>query len=350
MASQAVPLPRVQGLIAGEPVVGLESWKGMAMRWQVVGAAEGGDHPFAFTPWSLATAEEWSRATAEHWEIPLVAVSVYVLLIPALKRLVSRRGAFDVKLFAFWWNASLSLFSWCGVAACVPVLANSLWEHGLYFTTCAPAQWYASGLCGFFVALFVYSKLAELVDTVLLLLAGKPVLALQWWHHSTVLLYCWHSYSVRIATGLWFASMNYAVHSVMYGYFAAMGSKYRKSVSRYAIYITLLQLAQMLVGMFVTVRAVMYQAAGEECHVQETNSALGLSMYASYFVLFLKLFVDNYFLKPKGPARKRSVREAVRSMSRKMTQHVLDEAEEESHRDEDGPQPPAAGLEAKKVN
>ena len=45
----------------------------------------------------------------------------------------------------------------------------------------------------------------------------------------------------------------------MYGYFAAMGSGYRKSVSQYAIYITLLQLAQMLVGMFVTVRAEMYQ-------------------------------------------------------------------------------------------
>merc|ERR1719204_893598 len=149
-------------------------------------------------------------------------------------------------------------------------------------------------------------------------------------YHSTVLLYCWHSYSVRIATGLWFASMNYAVHSVMYGYFAAMGSQYRKSVSRYAIYITLLQLAQMLVGMFVTVRAVMYQAAGEECHVQETNSALGLSMYASYFVLFLKLFVDNYYLKPKGPSRTRSVREAVRSVSRKMTQQFQDEAEDES--------------------
>merc|ERR1712203_1106971 len=66
-------------------------------------------------------------------------------------------------------------------------------------------------------SLFIYSKIAELMDTVLLLLAGKPVIALQWWHHSTVLLYCWHSYSVRIATGAWFACMNYSVHSIMYG-------------------------------------------------------------------------------------------------------------------------------------
>merc|ERR1712207_92498 len=187
---------------------------------------------------------------------------------------------------------------------------------------CAPAAWYASGWSGLFVALFIYSKIAELVDTVLLLLAGKPVIALQWWHHSTVLLYCWHSYSVRIATGAWFACMNYSVHSIMYGYFAIMGTRYRKAVARFAIYITLLQLVQMLVGMFMTVKAVLYEAAGEECHVNKTNSVLGLGMYASYFVLFFKLFVDNYYLKPKTLKKKPSVKDVMRSVSRKFTQVI----------------------------
>merc|ERR1712066_309888 len=255
------------------------------------------------------------------------AVAAYVVMIPSLKLLVARRGKFDVRSFAFYWNAALSVFSWCGVFACVPVLVTSLWEHGLYFTTCAPAAWYAMGPSGFFVALFIYSKLAELVDTVLLLLAGKPVIALQWWHHSTVLLYCWHSYSVRIATGAWFACMNYSVHFMMYGYFAVMTTKYRKAVTRYAIYITLLQLVQMLVGMFVTVKAVLYQAAGDECHVNKTNSVLGLSMYASYFVLFFKLFVDNYYLKPRAVPRSRSLKDVARSLTRKMTQTVEEEAD-----------------------
>jgi len=242
---------------------------------------------------------------------------------------VSRRGKFDVRTFAFWWNTSLSIFSWCGVVACVPVLLTTLQEHGLFFTTCAPAAWYGSGVHGMFIALFVYSKIAELLDTVLLLLAGKPVIALQWWHHSTVLLYCWHSYAVRIATGAWFACMNYTVHSIMYGYFAVTATKYRKRVVPYAIYITLLQLLQMLVGMFVTVKAVLYQAAGEECHVNKTNSILGLTMYASYFVLFFKLFVDNYYLKPKGPKKQPSVRDVMRSVSRKITQVVNDDDNED---------------------
>jgi elongation of very long chain fatty acids protein 6 len=330
MASLVAWMPDAQTVLADlsylppvaldEHYVGLESWKGMQLRWRNVGAAEGGSFFFSGT--------YWSRATAQHWEIPLVAVAAYVVMIPLLKRLVAHRGKFDVRSFAFYWNAMLSLFSWCGVAACVPVLTTSLWEHGLYFTMCAPAAWYASGWSGLFVALFIYSKIAELVDTVLLLLAGKPVIALQWWHHSTVLLYCWHSYSVRIATGAWFACMNYSVHSMMYGYFAVMGTKHRKVVAPYAIYITLLQLVQMLVGMFVTIKAVQHQAEGDECHVNKTNSILGLAMYASYFVLFFKLFIDNYYLRPKGQKRQRSVREVARSMSRKITQSVEAEADD----------------------
>merc|ERR1712151_808687 len=91
--------------------------------------------------------------------------------------------------------------------------------------------------------------------------------------------------------------------------------------------ITLLQLVQMLVGMFVTVKAVLYQAAGDECHVNKTNSVLGLGMYASYFMLFFKLFVDNYYLKPKTLKKRASFREVARTVSRKMTQHVTDETE-----------------------
>merc|ERR1712084_83031 len=153
-------------------------------------------------------------------------------------------------------------------------------------------------------------------------------------HRSTVLLYCWHSYATQIATGAWFACMNYSVHSVMYGYFAVMGTQYRKAVSRYALYITLLQLLQMLVGMFVTMRAVMYQAAGDECHVNKTNSVLGLTMYASYFVLFFKLFVDNYYLRPRGVQKRASLREVARSLSRKVTRHVLDEDEAQADGEE----------------
>jgi len=234
----------------------------------------------------------WSRWTAQNWQIPLGAVLFYLLMIPLLRSLVKEK--WSIKRFAVCWNLFLSVFSFCGLAKCFPVLLGELRMNGLYFTICAPAPWYGGGFHGMFVALFIYSKLAELVDTILLSVSKRPVILLHWWHHVTVLLYCWHSYSVQIATGLYYATMNYFVHFLMYAYFAATQTSLRQAVRPFAIYITLLQLAQMVVGIFVTVKAVFYQVSGDDCRVNKTNSLLGLAMYSSYFLLFLKLFLDNY--------------------------------------------------------
>ena len=134
------------------------------------------------------------------------------------------------------------------------------------------------------------------MDTLWLTLRKAPVIFLHWYHHVTVLLYCWHAYSVRIGTGLWFAAMNYTVHAIMYFYFGLTqcGPKGRAFARRFAMLITTLQLTQMVVGIGVTVRAVLYQIEGEECSVNKTNSILGLAMYSSYFVLFGIFFVDTY--------------------------------------------------------
>jgi len=68
------------------------------------------------------------------------------------------------------------------------------------------------------------------------------------------------------------------------------------------MFITTLQLTQMVVGIAVTVASVVYHYKGETCHVSLVNSALGLVMYSSYFVLFLQLFLNHYVFGKKGGA------------------------------------------------
>ena len=36
------------------------------------------------------------------------------------------------------------------------------------------------------------------------------------YHHVTVLLFCWHSFMSTSSAGLYFVSMNYGVHALMY--------------------------------------------------------------------------------------------------------------------------------------
>merc|ERR1711920_554529 len=146
-----------------------------------------------------------------------------------------------------------------------------------------------------------------------------------------------------IATGLWFAAMNYSVHSVMYGYFALMTTKYRKHITPYAIFITLAQLVQMLVGMFVTIKAMMWQDVGAECHVNKTNSVLGLTMYASYFLLFFKLFVENYVTQTRRrggegdalPPKKKSLAEVSRALSRSISSKVNPQVDSDGEEDKE---------------
>lgn len=198
----------------------------------------------------------WTNWTANHWEVALAFVALYFVLIPTLRWMVARSGKWNVRNPAFYWNASLSIFSWLGVFACVPVLASSFVQHGLYVT--------------------------------------------------------------------------YSVHAVMYGYFALMSTPYRKYITPYAIFITLAQLLQMLAGMFVTIKAVMYQNSGQDCNVNRTNSVLGLTMYVSYFVLFFKLFIDSYEKMARNARgsegllpKAKSVSQLVWSITRELTNKLM---------------------------
>jgi len=251
----------------------------------------------------------WTRWTSEHWEIPTTACVIYIIMIVGLKNYMASRDKYKLQNYVVCWNFGLSLFSFAGVIACVPKLLAGpdagLFTKGWYASVCAQPAQYGYGYSGFFVCLFIYSKLAELVDTFFLLVRKSPVILLHWYHHLSVLLYCWHGYSSRIGTGLWFASMNYSVHAIMYFYFGLTqySEAGRKFAKKFAMLITTLQLTQMVFGIAVTVSSVVYISRGDVCYVPLVNSGFGLAMYVSYFFLFLQLFLANYVFKKKTDGR-----------------------------------------------
>jgi len=150
--------------------------------------------------------------------------------------------------------------------------------------------------------MFIFSKIPELVDTVFLVLQKKEVIFLHWFHHVTVLMYCWHAYITPTATGLWFASINYSVHSIMYFYYfcSILGGPLRTLSRPVAPLITLVQLIQMVVGAGVTLlAAARHEADPKSCVVDPVNYRCGLAMYLSYLVLFGMLFY-NHYLRPGG--------------------------------------------------
>eukprot|EP01006_Ploeotia_vitrea_P046253 TRINITY_DN67010_c8_g1_i1.p1 TRINITY_DN67010_c8_g1~~TRINITY_DN67010_c8_g1_i1.p1 ORF type:complete len:271 (-),score=23.05 TRINITY_DN67010_c8_g1_i1:238-1050(-) len=235
----------------------------------------------------------WIDYTREHAEIPVFAIAIYLAITHYGPGMIEKPWKCRT-LFALW-NLFLSVFSICGVIRITPYLWDQVQNKGLHYCACTdPADWYAIGSPGFWVWVFVYSKLPELLDTVFLVVQKKRVIFLHWFHHTTVCLYCWHAFHHRIAPGIWFAAMNYWVHSIMYMYYFLM--IFKINVAGAAIFITLLQLIQMVGGLLITSYAAYNDfIAPGSCHIHPSNYKLGLGMYFAYFLLFAILFKNKYF-------------------------------------------------------
>mmetsp|Transcript_24788 Transcript_24788/g.41422 ORF Transcript_24788/g.41422 Transcript_24788/m.41422 type:complete len:314 (+) Transcript_24788:155-1096(+) len=247
--------------------------------------------------------QQWIDFTREHADIPIFAVAAYLIIVFYVPTVLKNREKFNLKPAFAAWNLFLAVFSAVGLTRTVPHLWNAVQEHGFKWTICTdPAEWYNNGPCGLWVGLFIYSKIPELLDTVFLVLQKKRVIFLAWFHHTTVLLYCWHAYHNRIGPGLWFASANYTVHTVMYTYYFLMAAGLHKLARPCASLITTLQIAQMMMGTTVTAYSAIWSQT-EQCKVDPANYKMGLAMYVSYFWLFAVLFINKYF-GPKAPGAK----------------------------------------------
>jgi len=234
---------------------------------------------------------------AERWEVPLACLAAYLAMVWAAAVLrPARAGPWADRAFAAW-NLSFSLFSAWGAWQMGGWLREAVMAKGYIFTVCSdPFSFQTSGKSHATLALllFSFSKIPELGDTAFLILRGKPVRFLQWYHHSTVMLFCWLAVATEYTPGIWFAMTNYCVHAVMYFYFFLTHfSSLRRALKVVAPLVTLIQIAQMVYGLLINGFAVSTYLLGGYCHIQDIAVGAAVVMYASYFLLFTHLFIQG---------------------------------------------------------
>ncbi|KAL4240941.1 hypothetical protein ACF0H5_001724 [Mactra antiquata] len=238
----------------------------------------------------------------QHWSDSIVYSAVYLIVVFGCQVYMNNRRRFELRPYLAFWSGLLAIFSIIGTIRTVPELIWSLNTHGFEYSCCNSSYMGQGKVTSFWTYLFVLSKVLELGDTIFIVLRKQPLIFLHWYHHITVLMYVWYSYPERIASGRWFMVMNYTVHSLMYTYYALRAMKYQfpKWVN---MFITSLQLMQMIGGIVVNVTAYYALRDGRECQHSYKNIKYCLIMYFSYLVLFSHFFYTTYIVRRSAPVQ-----------------------------------------------
>mmetsp|Transcript_144171 Transcript_144171/g.203907 ORF Transcript_144171/g.203907 Transcript_144171/m.203907 type:complete len:268 (-) Transcript_144171:11-814(-) len=227
----------------------------------------------------------------------LIPVALYLPALWIIKKYMdTRKKPVECKPLMLVWNLILGGGSAYGAYLLVPWMLERISTNGLHHMTCS-AEWTHNRTATWVITWFTMSKVPELVDTLWLLLRKKTVITLHWYHHITVLSYVWYAsmYSVT-GSGAFFAAMNLCVHAVMYTYYAAMSAGYKIP---FPWTITLLQISQMAAGTYLAWDS---GNCGEEPSVYYA----GLTMYASYYLLFCWFGFNRFCRRPATSSKNKS--------------------------------------------
>lgn len=225
---------------------------------------------------------------------PIACCVVYLIAIFLGQKYMEKREKWNWRSSLAAWNLLLTVFSTMGVTRLAPKLIHNISTYGWFGFLCTnPESTLGPGTTGLWSLFFVLSKPAELIDTFFIVINKKPLMLLHWYHHITVLLCTWHTTVTKCPPGLFYATMNYAVHSIMYLYYFLMAIRCKPKWFN-PQFITIAQIVQMVFGVGASASAFWAISGVEGCWSKFENNTGTLIMYASYLLLFLQFFIRRY--------------------------------------------------------
>jgi len=202
----------------------------------------------------------------------------------------------DLQTARHAWNSGLALYSILGSFHMLSYLIHQFSKNGLYATLVYPDDSFYEGPVGYWFLLFVLGKMMEFGDTIFLLMSGRRVMFLHWFHHATVLPCCWYALLARIPMLAPCTTINYCVHAVMYSYFALNDSSCADQTFRitWAQRITTLQCTQFVLDLIAIATGGYDRWAHNNPHIPYASVLLSAFIIASYLYLFLQFAEEKY--------------------------------------------------------
>jgi len=237
----------------------------------------------------------WENVPFVHsigWKLPIYAVLSYVVFvvfyIPYYMK--NRKPIAFLDRAVQYWNLFLFLFNSTWALWITALLVQLFINDGIHGVVCDPQSRFWKGQNMFVIWGFLMSKFFELGDTVFLAFRKKPIIFLHWYHHVTVLLYCWLAVESQHSCCVVFGFMNSWIHMFMYYYYWRAASGVKMWWGRW---LTLAQTSQMFLGILLTLNWAFYKNQNPSTCLSKDPFATIWSaslMYGSYFVLFIKFY------------------------------------------------------------
>jgi elongation of very long chain fatty acids protein 6 len=241
------------------------------------------------SPFNYAKAKMY--ADSIQWSAFSISMA-YVVVIFGIKFAMKDRKPFEFRLGLQLWNLWLAVFSIVGALVTTRALFSSIVNEGFSSSYCKAGSFF-QGTSGLWSFLFCLSKIAELGDTLFIVLRKRPLMFLHWYHHVATLNYGILSYADGTAFNSWIIWLNFSVHAIMYSYYFLAACKIRAPAA-VAQCITFLQITQFIITHAVLFHVAYLVLTGQSCDTHFGTYMFCLIMELSYVYLFGSFFYQSY--------------------------------------------------------
>lgn len=238
--------------------------------------------------------KEGQKFFSDHTDFIAQMSVLYLILIFGLKRLMKNREPFDLKISLAAWNFSLAVFSAVAAFRLLTEFFSVIIYKGLFNSYCYSYD-FLKDASGYWAWMFMVSKLFEFIDTIFIVLRKRPLIFLHWYHHVLTFIYTWVSHISSPGYSRYGASINSAVHALMYSYYfvKALDLNVPIIVSKW---LTRIQISQFLISLAMLLH-LWYSVVIKkvECEIDMPSFNMALFMDLTYLALFINFFIKSYY-------------------------------------------------------
>ncbi|VDO57447.1 unnamed protein product [Haemonchus placei] len=247
---------------------------------------------------------EFNYERAKEYCISLESFSLklaiaYIITIFSIKYYMKDRKAYDLQLPLNIWNGILAVFSALGFLYTFPTFLNVIYNKGISYTYTHISEVYTDKTSGYWVLLWVLSKIPELVDTIFIVLRKRPLMFMHWYHHALTGYYAIVNYHEDNAHMFWVVWMNYAIHAAMYSYYLLRSLRIQVP-AQIAQIITTSQMIQFIVAIAAQLHVgyLAVTSSGKTSYaVTFRGWAIGVFMLVTYLMLWIRFYNISYYSK-----------------------------------------------------